>query len=352
MNAKSKLPTLKAAILAIGIVLFAGVSHASTLSCAAAFLGTQYPHTVFVYDESRPSLFGNLATEALHGEKNTWTMQHYTKEERKKLLGDAAINVVAEFRKDPNLHQFSDFELYKAALRVIQKRFVISPSIGLGGGSRTDVHAALEFERYRFYLIKKGIDPKARPKSFSALAKQFGYSSLGHSTNLAGLKSVLMDGAISPRSENGANAAYGGSNEYIYVEALPKPLEDAFFRSGGARWSERVAAYVELDAKVLDEVVWSHMNIYWMYGEKNPAYSVEPSNMLAGFFNLVENYQRTERPGGSFTQWGARNEFLFTGPIDIKRFVLAIHVPSGIREGLRRELKDQGVDPRLIRLVK
>lgn len=303
--------------------------------------------------------------------------------DRQEMLKKAIPQIVEEFKKDVELRHLSQYQLTKAALRVLKWRIRFSAVTGFDEPS-VDFRPAFEMERYRLHLKVKGIDPDAKPPSFKSLLKQFGYTSLAHGTSFQGLIKILRSGQLKPRQEGGQNAVYDrGSQQFVYLEALPKFLEKFYYKNIGyeewargqrqlgripdeqfdimnkepeyaenmalAEWQSRTPIYFEIDTSVLDQLRWSHFNFHWRFGEKKEPHYIEPSNLLAGFFNMVKENQKNS---DDLLLTNSRNEFLFLESIDIRKYVKAIYIEPALREKAIAKLKELGIPEDLLKLIR
>ena len=231
---------------------------------------------------------------------------------------DHAIKLmVLEFRKDKQLAQFEDAELAAAAERVLGWKLQIDSEAGLYEAPYNS-RAAFEFERFRLYLLKAGINPDAKPHSFSDMLRQYNIKNLVHGTSLEGLLAILQTGKLETPKANGHEVAYYNANRsFIYAQI-------------GSQYMPKNSRYpitIELETTILDDIPWSHFNIYWKFGVKNPSHSIDPTNMIAAFLNLVR--ETSSDPDRLFI---AVNEFLFTQQIPVHKYVKRIHVPLSMRD--------------------
>ncbi len=244
--------------------------------------------------------------------------------------------LVQEFRKDPQLNSFSDRDILRAAFRVLRWRIEISGHAGMYSPG-FDSMVAFQIEKYRLYLKKSGVDPDLQSASFTEMFNQFGIQSLYHGTTVKALVEILTKGKLTSQKNGGQTAQYSQGNPgYVYLEALSSEM------SGQAP----LPIYIELKSSVLDEYKWSHFNFYWKYGEKDKRHSLNPSNMIAAFLNLIKSVNQK-----SGTVYLARNEFLFTEDIELQSNVKAIYVIKEKKAELVAELKAAGVSPDFISLI-
>jgi hypothetical protein len=290
--------------------------------------------------------------------KKGWSVDPELSARREREFRKCVSVIMADFKADPVLQSFSDLELTKAAVRAVTRWKLIFREIAMDEPS-PDIIGGYEFERYRLYLRSAGVDPDARPPSFARLLERFDRRRLAHGTTVEGLIASIKDGSLKPRGQSNAEAVYsGGSPDYLYLESLPRQIEGPVFLKPDIKsWPKKHPVFLDISPEVLDEVTWSHFNVYWKYGEKNPEFSVAPSNMLAAFFNFTRDIPTP--PGYRYgaglenvSQYYARSEFNFTGPIDIRRYVRGIHVNPEKRQELLDAMKAAGINQEIIDLVR
>lgn len=284
-----------------------------------------------------------------------------SKEQRYKVVTTAAKYNFQLLRADPNLKSLSDLELKKASLRALSWYAYVSHWVGMSAPS-IDPYTGFALEKYRLYLKATGVDPNLKPASFENMLKQFGYNTLAHGTSITGLLDIIANGKLVSQHSGGLKAQYIGSPDYIYLEALPKVLETYFFNRYPVKdinwWSEnhKMPVYIEFKTSVLDDLAWDHFNIYWMFGKKSNKYSINPSNLLAAFFNMVKEVpatdpRQTDAGYKTISEINARNEFLFTEAIDFTKYVKAIHVDPSFKESIIAQLKATKVDQKILDLI-
>lgn len=267
-------------------------------------------------------------------------------------------------RSDPNLAKLSDKELQDSALKAMSWRLEINSQVGslarMWDGPQVSPGAAFNLEKYRLYLKAAGIDPDARPPSFQSMLAKFGYQSLAHGTSVEGFFDVLKLNKLVNREAGKQAERYNdpSNGSYVYLEALPKSLESFYFkRSPGQKgeWDEMMPIYLEIDSSVLDQLRWSHLNVYWNHGKNDPGFSIQPSNLVAGFFNQLKEVPVTDasHPAYGFdgskttSQISARNEFLFNDDVPLS-FVRGIYVNPALKDKVISQLKSLGVDQALL----
>ena len=186
---------------------------------------------------------------------------------------------------------------------------------------------------------------------------------MAHGTNFDSLISAINGGAVLPAVQGGQDQLYGNANsDYVYLEALPKAFETYYFNTDSVRdgdWWEknsRMPVYLEIDTSVLDEVSWSHLNVYWMFGEFKKHHSIRPSHLIAGFFNMIQEApaSKAQQKNGynTVSRINARNEILMSAPVPFIKYVKAIHVDPKQKEDLLQKMREAGVGEEIVRLVK
>lgn len=267
-------------------------------------------------------------------------------------------------RSDPNLAKLSDKELQDSALKVLSWRLKISSDpmsvANMYDPPEPSPGAAFNLEKYRLYLKAAGIDPDTRPPSFQAMLAGFGYQSLAHGTSIEGFFDILKHGKLVSREVGKQEDRFSipSNGKYVYLEALPKSQEAFYFKRSPdqkGKWNEMMPIYLEIDSSALDQLRWSHLNVYWQYGKHDPGFSIQPSNLVAGFFNQLKEVpvSKDNQPpygfGGAITtsRISARNEFLFTDSVPLS-YIKGIYVNPVFKDQVISQLKSLGVDQAIL----
>ena len=259
---------------------------------------------------------------------------------------EVSKELVRFFKNDQQLQDLKLEDYEGAAKRVLGWKIINAYS------ESVNHRAAVEVERYRLYLLKKGVDPTLAPTKWEDVFNQFGYEYIMHAGGPNALMGILKTQKILTRKALNNHEGLGGDGTMIYF-GLPESryreqrLQYEPQGERGNHWDRQLKLggfIILLPAKALDIFKWSHMNSFWEYGKLDES-SFRPMNSLAGFLNFMNKISLDN----IMERFHA--EIIFKDPIDLRKTDFKILLDPQIKKDFLKDAHKENIPEWILKRI-